>query len=108
VDPAGVRQVGRGGEDAERRQRDRRRQREAEPRDDASERPCPSRPARDPELAARRARQRLAQRDEVTERRLVEPAAPLDVLASEVADVRDRAAERRQSKAKGNAQYLER
>ena len=62
----------------------------------AAEHPGPARADRDPDLAAGGPGQELAERHEVGEGGVVEPAAPLDVLAPEVAEVRDRAAERRQ------------
>ena len=68
--------------------------------------PRPARPDRDPELAARRPGQRLAEREEVGELAVVEPVAPLDVLAPEVADVGDRAAERGQPEPERGAEHL--
>ena len=50
--------------------------------------------------------QQVRDGDELRELLLVEPAAPLDVLVAEVADVRDGAAERRQPEAQRNAEHL--
>src|SRR5690606_6563955 len=50
-----------------------------------------------PQLAARRPRQELADRDELREPRLVQPAAPLHELRAQIAKVRHRAAERGQA-----------
>lgn len=61
-----------------------------------------------PVLAARRARQELAERDDVGVGHLVEPAAPLDKLDAEIAEMRDRTAERRQPQTQKDAQHLER
>jgi hypothetical protein len=107
VDPARVREVRRRREDPERRQRDRRRQREPDPGRDAAEHSSPPRADRDPELAARRSGQCLGQCDEVGEGRLIEPVPLLDVFAAEIADVRDRPAERGQAEAERRAQDLE-
>ena len=69
VDPAGVRQVGRGRHEAEGREGHGRRQGEPDPRGQPAEDPGAAGADRDPELAACRARQELAQRHEVAERR---------------------------------------
>lgn len=51
-----------------------------------------SKPAdRDADLAAAGARQKWAQREQVAERVLVEPAPPLDALVAEVTDIGGRA-----------------
>ena len=68
----------------------------------------PSSPARmipsaDPDLAAGRPRQELAERDQVGVGRLVDPLAAVDVLLAEVAEVRDRPAERGQPEPRGDA-----
>ena len=78
---------------------DRRREGEPQPAEDAAEPTGPERADRDPELAAGRTGEGLAEREEVGEARLVEPSAALDVLAAEVGDVGDRPAERRQAEA---------
>lgn len=52
---------------------------------------------RHPDLAARGPRQELAQPDEIRIRALGEPAAPRDEFGAEVAEMRDRAAERREA-----------
>ena len=77
-----------------------------EPGEDAAEPSGPKRSDRDPELAAGRTGERLAEREEVGEARLVEPPAALDVLAAEVGDVGDRPAEGRQAEAEGCAEDL--
>ena len=61
----------------------------------------------DPELTARWSGQRLAQRDEVRVRRLVQPGPPLDVLPMEVPKMRDRSAKRGQPQATGDLEDLE-
>ena len=53
----------------------------------------------DAQLAAGRSGQRLAERHELAEGGVVEPAAALHVLAAEVADVGDRPPERGQAQA---------
>ena len=58
-------------------------------------------------LAARRTGQELAQRDDVGEDRLVEPAAALDELGPVIAEMRHRPAERGQPQPKKDAQHLE-
>ena len=82
------------------------RQREAEPRCEAAQQP--STPDADgyPQLAARRAGQELAERDEPGERILVQPLPPNDVRLAEVADVRDGAAERGEAEPPGGEQHL--
>jgi hypothetical protein len=60
----------------------------------------------DADLTARRSRQKLAERNDVGVGRLVEPASPLDKLGPEIAEMRDRTAERSQTQAKKNAQHL--
>jgi len=48
----------------------------------------------------------LAERDDVGEGRLVEPATPLDEFGAKIAEMRHRSAERSQSQAKKDPQYL--
>ena len=50
------------------------------------------------DLTARRARQKLAQRDEIGVGLFVEPAAARDKLVAEISDMRDRSAEAGQTK----------
>jgi hypothetical protein len=61
----------------------------------------------EPGLAARRARQELAERDEIAEGPLVEPAAPHDELNAEIAEMGDRAAEAGQAELREDAQDFE-
>ena len=61
---------------------------------------------RDPELARRRPWQEVRDGDELGELLLVEPPAPADVFVSEVADVRDGAAERGQAEPQGGPEDL--
>jgi NAD(P)-dependent dehydrogenase (short-subunit alcohol dehydrogenase family) len=63
---------------------------------------------RDRDLAARGPGQKLAQRDDVGEGRLVEPFAPCDELAAVIAEMCDRAAERGQAEPQEDAQNLTR
>ena len=91
----------------ERDERDRRRQGEAEPRREPAEQAGAHHAERDPDLAARRAGQELAERDEVGVGALVEPAAPHDELVAEIAEVRDRPAERGEAQAQRGAEDLE-
>jgi len=49
----------------------------------------------------------LAKRNDVGVGSFVEPAAPLDKLGPEIAEMRNRAAERRQPQPKKSAQHLE-
>jgi hypothetical protein len=79
------------------RHRDGRGQGEADP---GRQRPAgagPHEADQHPGLARRRARQHRAERDDRGEGALIEPLPALDEFAAEVADVRDRAAERRES-----------
>ncbi|MGF6300240.1 hypothetical protein OKW42_003570 [Paraburkholderia sp. WC7.3d] len=69
-------------------------QRESQPRCQRAGDTAAHPPDRDADLAAARARQKLAQRDEVAERVFVEPAAALDELVAEIAQMRGRTAER--------------
>ncbi len=84
------------------------RQRESEPREEGAERPRAQKTDRYPDLAARRARQRLAETDKVRVRLLVEPASALDVFTAEVAEMRDRSTERRQPEPQRDEEDLER
>ena len=77
----------------------RRRHGETEPGDEAAEHPRLTRSDGDAELAAGRARQRLAERHELAEGGVVKPAAPFDVFAPEVPDVGDGPPERGQAQA---------
>ena len=61
---------------------------------------------RDPELTRGRSGQQVRERDELAELLLGDPAAPVDVLVAEVADVRDGAAERGQPEPEGDAEDL--
>ena len=106
VQPAGRRQVGRPARQSERHQRDRRGQREPDPRHDAAEDARLARPDRDPELTAGRSGQRLAEGDQIGEAPVVEPAAAVYVLAAEVADVGDRATEGGQAQSERGAEHL--
>ena len=58
------------------------------------------------DLAARRAGQELAERDEVDVGAFVEPAPPLDELGAKIADMRDRAAKAGESKAEEDAKHF--
>ena len=93
IDPAGRRHVRLLRQQSEQDEGDRGWKREAEPGGDPAHHPGTSRPDQDPDLAAGRAGQQLAERHEVGVGRLVEPAATLDVLAPEVAEVGDRSTE---------------
>ena len=104
--PARVGEVRGFGQQRKRDEDDRRREGEPQPADDAAEPSGPKRSDRDPELAAGRTGERLAEREEVGEARLIEPPAALDVLAAEVGDVGDRPAERRQAEAEGCTEDL--
>ena len=90
----------------ERRQDHRGGKREPEPGGEATELAGPVNADRDPDLARRRAGQEGRQRDQLAELLLTDPAATRDVLGAEVADVRDRAAERRQPEPEGGAKDL--
>ena len=95
------------GDQAEDRHDQRAREREPEPGGRGAG-PAGAEPAdRDRQLAARRARQRLAQGGEVGERGVVDPAAILDERLALVAQVRDRTAERRQAQAQRRREHLE-
>ena len=108
VQHPGVGAAERADPEREQRQRQRRRQREPQPARHPAQQPGPQDPEPDPDLRAGRAGQELAERDQVGERRLVDPATPRDVLGPEVADVRDRPAERGQSEPQRDPEHLER
>ena len=106
VHPAGAAHVGRADRERERRHRDRGREREAEPGCDPADHTGPARAHRHPELARRRAGEEIRDGDELGQLLLVDPAPLLDVRATEVPDVRDGAAERRQTETKRDAEDL--
>ena len=62
---------------------------------------------RDAHLAAGRAGQELAQRDEIGVVRLIDPAPPDDVLLAEIPEMRDRPAERREAEPRRGAKDLD-
>ena len=82
----------RAGPVGEQHQDNRRRQREAGPCRERASIAGPHQSDRESHLAGSRAGQELAQRDEVDERLLVEPAPADDKLFAEIADVSDRPA----------------
>jgi len=93
MQPGGVRQVAEPSDAvAERNHRQRRWHREAEPGGERARQTGAQDADRDADLAARWAGQKLAQRDDVGERRLVEPSAARDKLGAEIAEMRDRSA----------------
>src|SRR5262249_55472397 len=60
----------------------------------------------DADLARRRPRQELAERDEIDIGALVEPAAALDELGVKIAEMRDRPAERGQAELEKDREHL--
>ena len=78
----------------------------AEPCGEGSEQAGSQNTDADADLTARRSREKLAERNDVGVGQLVQPASPLDKLGPEIAEMRDRAAERSQSQAKKDAQHL--
>ena len=108
VHPTRAREIDVARPDRERRQDHRRRQREAEPGREPAELAGAVDADRDPDLARRRPRQEIRERNQLAELLLADPAAARDVLGPEVADVGHRAAERRQPEAKGGAKDLAR
>jgi hypothetical protein len=89
-------------------ERQRRRQGEPDPRRQSAEPTGSAQPERHAHLAAGRPRQELAERDQVGVAAIVQPAAPLDKLAAEIAQMRDRPAERREAKPDKCSQDLQR
>ncbi len=96
LDPARGGQIHGRGHHGEEHERDSGWQSEADPGCKPARNARPPRPDGDAQLAAGRTRQELAEGHQVREALLVEPATALDVLPSEVPDVRDRPAERGQ------------
>ena len=90
------------------RQRDRRRQRESGPGGKSADIARPQEPDREARLAACRAWKELAEPQSVSEGALVEPAALDDELVAEIAEMRDRPAERREAELEKDAQDFER
>ena len=78
-----------------------------EPGEERAGQTRPHQTQRNADLAARGPGQELAQRDEVGVGAVVEPPPPLHVLRAEVAEVRDRAAERGQSEAQRHEEDLD-
>ena len=62
---------------------------------------------RDPHLATGRPREELTERDEIRVRVLGEPLPLAHVLVAEVAEVRDRPAERGEAEARRHPEHLE-
>jgi hypothetical protein len=91
----------------EERHRDGGRQRESDPRGEPAEIGGAQEPDCETGLAARGARQELAERDQVRECAFLEPRAPDDELVAEIADVGDRPAERGQAELEKDAQDFE-
>jgi len=106
VHPAGVRDVAAADAVGERDQHDGGGQRETQPRRQTTERTGAQHPDREPELARRRAGQELDERHQIGEVGVVQPPAARDVRLAEVADVRGRAAERRQPEPERDAEHL--
>ena len=83
------------------------RKREGGPSRKAAEVAAPHQPDRKSDLAAGRTRQKLAQRDEIGEGGLVDPATPDHELLSEIADVGDRTAEAAYAELGESEQYFQ-
>jgi hypothetical protein len=92
----------------EEHKRDRRRQRESNPCREAAKITGAHETKREPDLAACRPRQELAQRHQIGVSLLAEPAPFDDELLPEIADVRDWAAEAAYAELRESAQNLER
>jgi hypothetical protein len=90
----------------EQHQRERRGQGEASPGGQRARVAGAKKSNRDADLGAGWTGQELRQRDEVGVGLLVEPFAALDEFGAEIAEMRDRPAERSQTKAEKNAEYL--
>ena len=95
VHPSGTGHVRRADDERQRRHQGRGREREAEPRSDRARDAGPVGADRHAELTRHRARQQVRHGDELRELLVRDPAPARDVLLPEVADVRDRATERR-------------
>ena len=106
VHPAGTGEVDVACPERERREDDGGGQREPEPRREATELAGAVDADRDPDLARRGAGQDARERDELSELLLADPLPARDVLVVEVADVGDRAAERRQPEPECGAKDL--
>ncbi len=107
VDPAGLRDVHGARQQREGDQRRCGRERESEPRRESAGHPGAERSDRDAELAAGRAWERLAQRHQVAERRLVEPRPAFHVFPPEVPDMGDRTTERGEPQPQGSREDLD-
>src|SRR6516225_6795577 len=98
----------RAGAVGEEHHQDRRRQGEASP---SSQRPAiagADQPDGESGLAGRWARQELAQRDQIDEGLLAQPTAANDKLLAEIADMRDRTAERTDAELEEGPEHFER
>ena len=89
------------------RHRDRRRQGEAGPGRERAEIACAHEADGEADLAARRSGQELAERDEIAEGPLVEPAALDDERVAEIAEMRHRPAEAGQAEFEEHAEDFE-
>ena len=97
----------RSGAIGDQRHRDGRGKREAQPGRERATIARAHQANREPDLAARRAGQELAERNEIGEGAFVEPAALDDEGAPEVAQMRDGPAEARQAESEEDAQHFE-
>ncbi len=107
VNPGGVSEIKTLDAVREQHERDSRRQREAQPGGQPSQRPRPQDPDGGPDLAAGGPGKELEQGDEVRVRVLVEPAPPQDILLPEITQVGDRPAKAADPKAEGRAEDFE-
>ena len=92
----------------EEHKRNRRRKRESDPRRETAEIPGAHQTKREPDLAACRPRQKLAQRHKIGVSVLVEPTTTNDELLPEIADVSDRTAEAAHAELRKRKQDLNR
>jgi hypothetical protein len=106
VHPACAGEVGVSRPQGQRRQDDGGGQRETDPRCEAAELAGAVDADRDPDLARGRAWQDAREGDELAELLLADPLPARDVLVVEVPDVRDGAAEGRQSETESGAKDL--
>ena len=107
VKPPGPREIEFPNADGEGDQRDRRREREPEPGGEPAEQARAEDPEGDADLAARGPRQELAEGHQIGVCLLVDPLPPDDVFVPEVAEMRDRSAERREAQSSRGGENLE-
>jgi hypothetical protein len=93
--------------ESEGNEQQRRRQRKAQPCRQCARQPGTRNPNRHPDLAARRARKKLAERDEIRVASLIEPLSTYDVLVMKVPQVRNGPAKGSEAETQSHPKNLE-